>query len=68
MLVLVEDLDGETRRLADGGGALGEHRGRQHVRRLVAELAGDVARLAEDAPALDRRSSRGVVSARRDRR
>ena len=39
---------------ADGRGAIGEDRRRQHVRGLVAELAGDVARLAENPAALDR--------------
>ena len=51
---------------ADGRAALGEDRRRQHVRRLVAEVAREVARLAEDPAALDRRFERGVVALPRD--
>ena len=34
-------------------GPFGKHQGREHVRRLVAQLSRDVGRLAEDAAALD---------------
>ena len=53
-LVFVEDLDAQAGVAADRRGAIGEHRRRQHVRGLVAEVAGDVARLAENAAALHR--------------
>ena len=42
-LVFVEDLDVKPGVARDGGAALGEDRRRQHVRRLVAEVAREVA-------------------------
>jgi hypothetical protein len=42
---------------ADVGAAVGEDDGRQDVRGLVAELAREIARLAQHPAALERRSS-----------
>ena len=51
----------EPGRPADLRGALGEDRRRQHVRRLVGELAREVAGLAEDPSALDARLERRPI-------
>ena len=51
--VFVEDLDFEPGVARDGRAALGKHRRRQDIRRLVAEIARHVRRLAEDPAAFD---------------
>ncbi len=52
-LLLVENVHAEPGIPSDLCRTLGEHPGSQNVRRLVAEIARDVARLAEDAAAFD---------------
>ena len=58
---LAEHLHGDTGAPADFGGALGEDRRRQDVRRLVGELAGEIAGLAQDSSALDARLERRPI-------
>ena len=53
-LLLVQNLHRKADLAADRRGPVGEDCRRQHVRRLVAEIPCDVARLAEDPAALHR--------------
>ena len=60
-VVFVQDLDVQSGVARDGAAALGEDRRRQHVGRLVAEIAGNVAGLAEDRVRARRRPGAPVA-------